>query len=364
MYMVGAMALQIQGEFSIGLERFTLLSTIYYSTTFVSLLAGGWLAELIGSAVGIRLALVVDGFVLLGIGTVVRSFWGLALLLVCAGMINSIAQQAVNLHMVGNVPRAIMGTAFGIKQSAVPGSTLLAGLAVPLLGVTLGWRSAFVFTGVFALVSILMVRGANIRLPRVRGRRPDSGITLLVLLGGVTALASGSAVSVGIFTVIAAKEVGLSEATGGTILAAGSLACIVTRMLSGKFADRFPNSRFRILSVLMLIGGCGISLLALGQAWSFAVGVIIGLGFGWGWPAVFVLLVVTMNPSAPAVSAALTQMGSASGSIAGPFAFGLVAARYGFGPAWLMAATAMGIAAAALIPLQKYGLRSNAITGV
>lgn len=343
-FMVGAMALQIQEELSIGLQQFSYLSAVYYTSSLILLLAGGWLTELIGSALGIRIAMAVDGFVLLAIGTLVNSYLLLALLLVLAGAINSFAQPAVNLHLVGNIPQGSMGAAFGIKQGAVPASTMIAGAAVPLLGVTLGWRSAFVLTGIVATLSIFLVRGSNIRLPRAKGRRPEVGVPLLLLLGVAAGLASGPAVAMGVYLVIAATSVGLSAATGGAVLAAASAFSIAARMVSGRLADNFPQHRLLMAGRMMLIGALGVGLLAVGNVWLFPLGAMAGFAFGWGWPAVFVLSIVTLNPSAPAFAASVTQMGAAFGSIAGPVVFGAVAGRWGFSPAWIGAAGSMTLA--------------------
>lgn len=343
-FMVGAMALQIQEELSIGLRQFSYLSAVYYTSSLILLLAGGWLTELIGSALGIRIAMAVDGFVLLAIGTLVNSYLLLALLLVLAGAINSFAQPAVNLHLVGNIPQGSMGAAFGIKQGAVPASTMIAGAAVPLLGVTLGWRSAFVLTGIVATLSIFLVRGSNIRLPRAKGRRPEVGVPLLLLLGVAAGLASGPAVAMGVYLVIAATSVGLSAATGGAVLAAASAFSITARMVSGRLADNFPQHRLLMAGRMMLIGALGVGLLAVGNVWLFPLGAMAGFAFGWGWPAVFVLSIVTLNPSAPAFAASVTQMGAAFGSIAGPVVFGAVAGRWGFSPAWIGAAGSMTLA--------------------
>lgn len=343
-FMVGAMALQIQEELSIGLQQFSYLSAVYYTSSLILLLAGGWLTELIGSALGIRIAMAVDGFVLLAIGTLVNSYLLLALLLVLAGAINSFAQPAVNLHLVGNIPQGSMGAAFGIKQGAVPASTMIAGAAVPLLGVTLGWRSAFVLTGIVATLSIFLVRGSNIRLPRAKGRRPEVGVPLLLLLGVAAGLASGPAVAMGVYLVIAATSVGLSAATGGAVLAAASAFSIAARMVSGRLADNFPQHRLLMAGRMMFIGALGVGLLAVGNVWLFPLGAMAGFAFGWGWPAVFVLSIVTLNPSAPAFAASVTQMGAAFGSIAGPVVFGAVAGRWGFSPAWIGAAGSMTLA--------------------
>ncbi len=64
------------------------------------------------------------------------------------GSANSVAQPAINLFMAEQVPLERQGLAFGIKQSAIPGAILVSGLALPLIALPLGWRSAFALAGV------------------------------------------------------------------------------------------------------------------------------------------------------------------------------------------------------------------------
>ena len=324
-FMIGAMALQIRDELQIDLRSFSYLSAAYYSSSLALLVVAGWFAELVGSVSGMRLALLGDGAILLGIGLYANSHATLLGLLIVAGAVNSLAQPSANLHLVGNIHTRLMGTAFGVKQAAVPASTMIAGAAVPALGVTVGWRWAFILTGVLTLSSTVLVRGLNVRLPRVRGRKPEAGFGVLLSLGVCAGLASGPAVAMGVYLVTGARDAGLSVGAGGALLAIASFASIVARMVSGRRADSRPQDRLRVASWMMLVGAFGMAVLATGQLSLFVVGSVIGFAFGWGWPAIFVLSIIRMNPSAPAMAAAVTQMGAATGSILGPIVGGLAA---------------------------------------
>ena len=54
----------------------------------------------------------------------------------------------------GQVPAGRQGLSFGVKQAAIPVSTLLAGAAVPTVALTLGWRWAFVLGGLRAMAAL------------------------------------------------------------------------------------------------------------------------------------------------------------------------------------------------------------------
>jgi MFS family permease len=56
------------------------------------------------------------------------------------------------------VPARRLGAAFGIKQSAPPATTMMAGLSVPLLAVTLGWRAGYLTSAVLAAIVAVAAR--------------------------------------------------------------------------------------------------------------------------------------------------------------------------------------------------------------
>ena len=55
------------------------------------------------------------------------------------------------------MPAHRQGLSFGVKQAAIPVSTLLAGAAVPTVALTVGWRWAFVAAAVAALTALALV---------------------------------------------------------------------------------------------------------------------------------------------------------------------------------------------------------------
>jgi MFS family permease len=92
---------------------------------------------------------------------------------------------------------------------------------------------------------------------------------------------------------------------------------------------------------------------------ALVVGVVLGFGLGWSWPGLMQFAVVRLNPSAPAAASSIVQTGVYAGGLAGPIAFGFVAAHSSFTVAWTMAAAAM-VAAALLIVLGRRLLLAHA----
>ena len=73
------------------------------------------------------------------------------------GLANAVSHPAANLSLAREVPAGRQGLSFGIKQAAIPVATLLAGLAVPTIAVTLGWRWAFAGGAALALAVAFLV---------------------------------------------------------------------------------------------------------------------------------------------------------------------------------------------------------------
>lgn len=347
MFMIGAVGVQLRADLGIEIGRFGFLSATYYTAGVLFAVGGGWLAEALGSATTMRVALALDAALLLGIAGIAQSLTALALLLIVAGIANALAQPSTNLHLAVNVPSAIQGRAFGVKQASVPMASLLGGLAVPSIALTIGWRWAFVSAAGLSALAVPFVKGTNVKMARRGGRRPECSTATLSALGLVAGLASAAAVTLGIFMVSGAVEVGIAEAAAGILMAAASLASISTRFLSGWVADRRSEGHFKVVAQMMTIGVGGFALLATGQPVLYIAGAMIGFCFGWGWPAIYVLSVVQLNPSAPGVATSVTQAGAALGAVIGPVVFGAIAGVAGFTPAWIVAGSSM--AAAALI---------------
>ena len=83
-------------------------------------------------------------------------------------------QLASNTSLSRQVPAGRQGLSFGVKQAAIPVSTLLAGAAVPVVALTVGWRWAFVLAACW-LAAIGSCRPVNAdgerRRRAARGRR-------------------------------------------------------------------------------------------------------------------------------------------------------------------------------------------------
>src|SRR5262245_35098637 len=129
---------------------------------------------------------------LVALGLAVAPSYGLLVVgLGCAGAVNAMAQPAANLLVARGVAPDRQGWAFGLKQSAMPGATMLAGLAVPALALPYSWRWAYVGAAAIGLTAAVVVPVDTARpswrasLRRAPGRPDVPFPPLLVLAVGV-----------------------------------------------------------------------------------------------------------------------------------------------------------------------------------
>ena len=101
------------------------------------------------------------------------------------GLGNAISHPATHLLLAREVSQNRQGLAFGIKQAAIPAATLIAGLAVPLVATTVGWRWAFAGGAALVLcVALLVPKGEKRNKTRrvKEARAGDAPLAPLVLL--------------------------------------------------------------------------------------------------------------------------------------------------------------------------------------
>jgi MFS family permease len=282
-----------------------------------------------------------------------QSYALLLVFLAVGGVMNAGIQPAANLAIVRAVPLERHGFAFGIKQSAMPAGTLLGGLAVPTLALTVGWRWAFVGAALFCAVASLCapvaVDAGHERRATPRGREGDAPLAPLIVLAVAVALGAAAAGAVAGFTVSGGVAAGIDEAIAGWALTVGSAIGITVRLLAGYRADQREGGHLRVVAAMTLGGAIALVAMAVEIPWLFLLGVALAFGSGWGWPGLFNLAVVRHNPGAPAAATGITQTGTNIGAVLGPFLFGLVVDEIGWSTAWLIAATWFVAAAAMML---------------
>jgi MFS family permease len=342
-FLVGGLTVQISRELRLTPATLGLAVTVYFGVTAIGSLPVGGLVERYGAARTARVGIALSAAAMLAIALLARSLAMLLLLLAAAATANSLGSLASNASLARAVPARRQGIMFGTKQSAVPGSTLLAGLAVPAVALTLGWRWAFALAAVLAVGALALVPPDEPDPRPAHARRRGPVGAGLVLLGISAALAAGGSGALGAFLVDAGVRHGLSESAAGLTLTLGSATCVTGRIIAGWLADRRGGVDLRAVAATLAIGSIGVALLAVGGPVVFVIGVLIGFGLGWIWPGLLLFAVVRLRPEAPAAATSITQTGVYTGACLGPVGFGLLVTHAGYRVAWPAAAAVLAL---------------------
>lgn len=364
-FFTAAMAVTLRAELGFGTVGIGAAVGVFFGTMAVSSLYLGRVADRLGATVSLRAATFGVAVAALGIASLSRNWLSLTAGLVVAGLAAALAQPAANRLLINRVRGARLGTAFGFKQSAPPTASMLAGLAVPAIALTVGWRWAFALAGVAALLVAVAVGprppNAPMRIARADRIKPDAlpHRATLVVLAVSFGLAFAASSVVLAFYVDSAVATGTSERQAGLVFAAASLTAVVTRLLAGAACDRYAIQPLRLSAVLLGSGAVGIGLLAVGRPATVVLGALVALAGTWGFPGVFWFALVRAYPATPGRITG-TMAPAALGGVVGPIGFGAVVTAVGYPVAWSLASVVALVAAAAML----VGARRLALTGV
>ena len=363
--LVSALAVQIRDDLAIGEARIGMTVSVFFVVGAATSALAGRLVERIGPASSLRLAAAVGGAMLVAAGATARSWPVLVAFVAAAGLANSLAQPAANLYVARGVSNRRQGLALGIQKSGIPTGSLLAGLAVPTVGLTIGWSWAFVLGGLLAVAVSLGVpsvgvapaagngRGAagspagiNRRDPGMARPRPDVPVRLLAAVACSTCLAAMGSMGLGSFFVLSSVETGIDEGAAGLLLMVGSLVGIAARLAMGATADRSPINPWQILTAMFAVAGLAFVGFAAGSKAMLFVAMPFAFATSFSWPGLFHLAMVRSNPSAPGAATGITLTGSFTGAVTGPLVFGVLVETAGYGWAWgFISATSVAAAA-------------------
>jgi len=348
-FLVGGLAVQIRNELDLPISRIGYLTAIFFVSSAAFSAYAGRIAERIGASRSMRISGALGAAALVGLA-LAPVYPALLAALVLGGVASALAQVGANLHLATRVDKSRQAFAFGIKQSGIPAATLLGGLAVPLIALTIGWRWAFVIGAGLTIVVILSVPRARTRLgPGKEERTRPHNVGALGVLAIAGAFGSGAANAMGSYLVDSSVSAGLAEGTAGLLFALGSAAGLSIRVGAGWLADRVTGGRLLWVAGLYLIGSVGFLLQATRDTEHLWVATLLCFGGGWGWPGLFNFAVVSRNPQAPAAATGLTQTGVYLGGTGGPLLFGVVAESFGYQYAWLGASSFGLIACTAVL---------------
>lgn len=356
-FLLGGLAVQMGQDLRFSPAGLGLAVAIYFGVSALASVPSGALVERYGPTPVARAGILLSAACLVAIAALAGSYPVLVGLLAVSAGANALGQLASNAALSWNVPPGRQGLSFGVKQAAIPISTLLAGAAVPVVALTVGWRWAFVAAAGLALTALAMVPAGQGGGRRAGGDSGDRATAALVVIGTAATLAAAGANALGTFLVDSSVARGLAPGLAGLTLMLGSAVCGAARILGGALADRRDGGHVATVAGMLLVGAGGLGLLALGGPVPLVTGVLLGFGLGWAWPGLLTYAVVRLHPQAPAAASSITQTGVYAGGCAGPLGLGAIADRAGYPTMWLTAGIAMLAAATLMLVGRRLLLR-------
>jgi MFS family permease len=352
--LLGGLAVLVRDELHFGELALGAAIGSFFATSGLVSLPVGWVSERIGPQRTMLAGLVLSVATMTGIAGLARSWATLVAWLIGAGAANALIQVAANHLLAIGVAPERQGVAFGIKQSAIPLAATIAGISVPTVGLTLGWRAAYALAALVGLAAVgaLWPRqaAAVVRHAPSTSRRGDAPIVALIVLAIGSGLGTTAANALAGFSVSSSVDAGIPQDLAGFLLMAGSAGGIGSRIAGGWLADRLGRGSLLLVAGLLLAGTVGYAGLAAHDAAPLlmAMATLVAFAGGWGFSGLVLLAVTRTNPSAPAAALAIVRIGPNAGAVVGPLLFGAIVQGSGYSLAWLVAASA-SLAAAALV---------------
>ena len=391
-FLIGSQSVQLGEDLDIGLAAVGAAVSVAWLVGSALSAAMGRVAERRGGGPALRVAALGGATSMAVIAVAAHSWPLLALGAAGGGAANALAQPSANLLIARRLPPERHGLGFGVKQAAIPFATVLGGLAVPAVTLTLGWRWTFAFGALLAVLAAVAVPstreprpadplgapdadaregggdpgGEHPAAPEVADRSATPAATsapapatgarpsgprrrALAMLGAGVGCGAAAAASLSSFLVPGAVEVGVAEGWAGILLTVGSLMGITVRLSLGVRADRVGGDQLPLVARMMVAGSVALAAFSLARAPVYVLATPLAFGAGWAWPGLFNLSVVRRFAEAPAAATGVTQTGTYLGAGVGPLAFGATAGGIGFGWAWLGAAAVLATGSAAMV---------------
>lgn len=365
-FLVGVLAVQIANDLGLTPGTIGLVTAAFFGVTALSAVGLGRFVEDRGPHSSLNLVLLVN-IVALAVIVSTTSVGSLMVGMAVGGVANGAIHPTANALISQGVSGRI-GLALGLKMAAMPMSTFVAGLAVPVVALTLGWRLVPAFVAIIAAALLLSIRrsalpsgGFDARTARDIRRRPLEGAPFLMVVLGA-ALGATATSTLGAFVVDSGVRMsGVGEASAGLVVALSGAIGIGSRVGFGWLVDGRGGGLPYMLTVAMLAtGGCGIMLIASGTEATFLMGSILAFGAGWGWQGLLNYAVLTGATAGAARATGRLLTGFASGSAFGPLVLGQLAEYFGYALMWRTASVLTMLSAAVVAVAGWNTFRSQA----
>jgi len=350
-FLIGALSVQVSDEFDVGAATYGWALGGFFLAATVTSVFGGRLVQRIGPRRQITVALGATMLAQIGIVLFSSSFGVVVGLLAVCGVVNAANQAAINLALTqAQLPR--LGLAIALKQSGMPSASLLSGLAVPTLALTLGWRAAYLVGAVIAAAALVLVVRWIAPVPpserlKVKPVSSPRALRWAFVAGAFLAFSAGA---LNAWIVASGVDAGLSEGAAGVMLSLGAACGIAVRLSVGARVDAMRSRPFMAAAGASAVGAVGLLALGGGRGAMLHVGAtLVAFAFGWVWPVFTNFGVMRTNGRASGAASGVTQMGVYLGVFVAPLATGWLIDHYGFATMWTVTAVAGLCGAASLL---------------
>jgi len=347
-FLLSAQSVFIRRDLGFDEARFGLAVSCFFAAAATTALLGGGLVDRLGRRRSTLLAGTISVLGGAGLALGAHSYAALVATLIILGMANAAMQVTSNLSLAKSIPLHRQGLAFGVKQSAIPFAIVLGGLAVPSVGVIIGWRWTF---GITAILAILVIIGGlflppdSVTRATVQGSVEKAPTMALALTAAAMAVASAAVNSLGAFLASWGFQIGMTPSQTGFLMAAGSGLSIVARVLTGHRADRRGGRNLPVVAMQMLFGSAALAAISIDNIPTLWVSAILAFAVGWAWPGLMLFAVVRVGREAPGAASGAVQAGAFIGGASGPALFGLLVVHMDYPFAWRVASLFLLIAA-------------------
>ena len=290
---------------------------IYFAATFTAISAGN-LINHFGAMRASQWSLM---FAAAGITLIATANpWLVALGALVVGTGYGVVTPSSSAILADRTPENMRAFIFSLKQTGVPIGGALAGAAIPVLIVGLGWKDAALVAAALCILLAVAVQPyrASVDLAP-HSPRPAAPVHLLEPFKLVMshprlrelALASfsysGMQMCMGSFLVVFLTErVGLTLSSAGAALSIAMIAGAVGRIVWGIFADNWISPRTVLGGLGAIMAASAFVTAAVSPAWPYALLLIVSFVYGAsaiGWNGVYLAEVVRNAPQGTAGSA-------------------------------------------------------------
>lgn len=350
LYLTAAQSVRLQGELGFARPQFGLVVGAFYLVSAIASKRVGPVLDRRGPRLGYRMSGVIT-IAAAATAALAPSGWVvLAFAMALAGLANAFGQIASNLAIATVVDDARRGVAFAAKQAAVPVGAMLAGLAVPWVGLSMSWRVPYVAAALAGLW--LATIAPDLDVTRSGPDAVRTRVTPALAAFMVTAaIGGGIGNSLASFVTDASVTHGFAQSTGARLLMVGSLVAIGVRIGVGMLADRRRRTGVLELVTLLVVAVAG--LVTVGAAGGsddlFVTGVLLAFAGCWGWQGVMFYTVVHIIRMPAATSTGAVAAGAYFGTMVMPPLIGFAVERWSYSAVFSFAAGLMVVGIATVL---------------